>query len=424
MLRRARLAVLALFCACSSPAEGTLALVTGPETDVLSRDPAVRILVVETVTEDGTADEIARVGLPVETIDLGSLPQESVAAFRVRGEDTGGVVRVRGESLPLRYGTLAGTALPVYLQRTGETARFPSSFSGSFPSSTLSLVASRFVMGTEGTRGALYDLALLAPAAERTFPVAPGSVVAQGTRVLLVSDAAKATLVDLESGEESTLDPPAGGAFADVAGGATIVATATEAYVVGATRTDRATSRVLRVTSDMALSFVELAHPRKGAGAAWIDGRGLLVAGGDAAAPGLEVLATGATRGADLAFPPLAAEGLAVVGNGTRAVVVGGSPALHAVDLACGAGCTFTAVAGAAPSLASARALRIGDTFLAGGTSSAGEARLYALDGSAPVAARELPLKERRTSLSLLALPTGNVAIVGGGSSVIESFRP
>jgi len=407
--------------ACASQAEGSIALVTGPEEGVLTRAPEVRTLVVESVAEDRTTAEIARVSLPADTIDLGDLAKDGVAAFRVRGEDSGGAVRVRGESLPLRYGALAGQTLPLYVQRTGESARFPSSFSGAFPTRTLALVANRYIMGSEGSRGLFYDLASLAPTPERTLSLAARSVVAQGSRLLLVSEAAQAKVLDVSTGEETSVDPPAGGTFADVAGGLTVIGGA-EAYVVGATQNDRETSRVLRVTAELGLSFVELAHPRRGAGAAFAEGRGLVVVGGSATAPGLEVLAQGATRGAALAFPPLADTTLALaVPAPSRAIVVGGAVALRAADLSCGAGCTFTNVAGAAGPLRDADAVPVEGRVLAGGTDTAGTARVFFVEDAG---AREIPLKAPRSAVRFVPLPTGNVAIVGGGSGVLESFRP
>lgn len=416
--------VLALgLLSCAGQAEGSVTLVTGPEEGVLTRAPEVKTLIVEAVAEDRSATELARVSLPADSLDLGLLTKDDARAFRVRGEDTNGQVRVAGESLPVRYGALEGGSLPLYVQRVGETARFPSPFPNAFPVSTLSLVATRYVMGTDGTRGALYDLAALSPVADRVLPVAPRSVVAQGTRLLLVSDAAQATVLDLSSSEQTTLDAPAGGTFAEVAGGATVISPEGEAYVVGATRKDGETSRVLRVTSDLVLSFVELAHARRGAGAAWADGRGLVVAGGSATAPGLEVVGSGATKGAALAFPPIGPEGLAVAPfDGSKVLVSGGSPALRTGDLSCGTACSFVSIdAPAGLALSAASAVRIAGRVLTGGTDRDGMARLFVVDGAG---ARELATKEKRGAISLLSLPTGNVAIVGGGAASLESFRP
>ena len=62
-----------------------------------------------------------------------------------------------------------------------------------------------------------------------------------------------------------------------------------------ATRTTSPSSRVLTIDANGSLAFYSLTTARMGAGAAYVAGRGLVVFGGDANAPALEVLAPGAT---------------------------------------------------------------------------------------------------------------------------------
>lgn len=410
-----------VLAACAGKAEGTAVLVTGPEEGVLTRAPAVTSLVVEAVAADGSTREVTRAALPTDTLDLGDFLKDDTGALRVRGEDATGVARVEGESLPFRYGAAEGRNAFVFVQRKGESARFPSPFQTTFPSVLVDVVASRYVLGIEGTRAAFYDLANLVPVADRTLPLAPRSVAVFDTRMFLVSDAAKATVLDLSDSSQTELDAPAGGSFAEVAGGATVRASDGVTYIVGATRKDVPTARVLRIAQDGTLSFAELDAARKGAGAAWITGRGLLVVGGSATAAGLEIVAPQATKGVPLPFPPEPASDLAVVAlDAPRVLVVGGAPAFRTADLGCATACTlpaFEAPAGLA--LASPHAVSFGATALVSATDGTSARAFVATTTSV----REIVLRTKRTRATLVPLPTGNVAIVGDATE-LESFRP
>ncbi|MBK8216037.1 MAG: hypothetical protein IPK71_20100 [Myxococcales bacterium] len=264
---------LLVLLACASPSEGLVSLDTGLETDVLGREPRVDSLVVEAIDTSGNATEIARRRLPADVVDLGELPKVDTASLRVRGLDAQGAERVRGESLYAAYGDLERATLRIFLQRTGESARFPSPFSTPYPSSDrVDVIAGRYVAVADGARLVAYDVANLAPIADRTLPVEPKTVAAFDTRLLLVSDAAQAVVVDLATRDETKLDAPPGGSFAEVAGGRVVRAGAQGTYVVGATRTSNPTAKVLRVAKDGALSFVELSSARAGAGASWVEG--------------------------------------------------------------------------------------------------------------------------------------------------------
>lgn len=414
---------LLVLLACASPSEGLVSLDTGLETDVLGREPRVDSLVVEAIDTSGNATEIARQRLPVDVVDLGELPKVDTASLRVRGLDAQGAVRVRGESLYAAYGDLERATLRIFLQRTGESARFPSPFSAPYPSSDrVDVIAGRYVAVADGARLVAYDVANLAPITDRTLPVEPKTVAAFDTRLLLLlSDAAQAVVVDLATRDETKLDAPPGGSFAEVAGGRVVRAGAQGTYVVGATRTSSPTAKVLRVATDGALSFVELSSPRVGAGASWVEGRGLVVVGGSPSAAGVEVVAVGSSRGAPLAFPPDATVGLAAAPLDGASVAVVGGPSLRVVDLGCAASCApRTVPSGDGEPLSSPDATALDKAALVSGTNPGGLARVYLVEGAG---ARAVPLRESRSQVRLVPLPTGNVAIVGGGPSTLESFR-
>ena len=120
---------------------------------------------------------------------------------------------------------------------------------------------------------------------------------------------------DLGSNTAADLPSLTGGSFADIAGGATITGDSGIQYIVGATRsTGTPTAAILEIdpsdTSDTNYQvagrphWLNLANARLGASATWVEGRGLVVAGGSATAPGVEVLAPSAAVAAPLAFAP------------------------------------------------------------------------------------------------------------------------
>ncbi|MBL0193468.1 MAG: hypothetical protein IPQ09_04440 [Myxococcales bacterium] len=416
----------ALLAACAAQATGVVTLDTGLEEGVLTREPKVAALVVEASLADGGVLALGRVTLPADSLDLGEVPKDDVGALRVRGEDARGVTVVAGESLPVRFGALQSTPLRVFVQRRGELARMPAPFTEPPPAALTALLAQRYLLGIEGARTALYDLANYAPVASPpTLPFAPKSILIFGTRALLIAD--EAVVFDFADRSTTPLAAPAGGTFAEVAGGLGVHASDGAAFVVGGTRrAGEPTAKVLRVALDGALSFVSLASPRLGAGAAWMDGRGVVVAGGSATAAGLEVLAPAALVGAPLAFPPEAARGVAIVRlDASRVAVAAG--ALRVADVACAAACALTPLEGAGGlTLANATALTVpgpdagGTTALLAGTDAQGAIHVVAVSGAT---AKELTLRVPRASASLVTLPTASAALFGGARE-IEIFRP
>lgn len=412
--------------ACAAPAAGVVTLDTGLEEGVLTRAPRVATLVVEATLDDGGVLPLGRAALPADSLDLGEVLKDEIGAVRVRGEDEQGVTVVAGESLAVRFGALESTTLRVFLQRRGELARMPAPFTESPPMALTALLAERYVLGVEGTRIALYDLANYAPVTSApTLPITPKSLVIFGTRVLLIADTA--VVFDLADESTTALDAPAGGTFAEVAGGLGVHASDGTAFVIGGTRrVGEPTAKVLRIAADGALSFVSLANPRRGAGAAWLDGRGVVVVGGSPTAPGVEVLASTALVGAPLAFPPEPAEGVALAGfDASRMAVAAGS--LRVADVTCAAACALTPLEGLTGlTLANANAVTVpgpeagATTALLAGTDAQGATHVVAVTTAG---AREVPLRVPRAGGALVLLPTASAALFGGAREV-ESFRP
>lgn len=416
------LGLVALAAACSTP-EGSIELTTGGETDTFTRAPKPTSITVETIDGDGKVETLFS-GPIGATLDLGERERSKVAALVVTAKDDAGVVRVRGRTLALELGVLEKVALKIYVQRTGETARAPGTFSAP-EAPILDTVQGRYVLAAGGgvTRVAFYDLlGWTQSPASPTLKAPPDSLVVLDTQILSIAGAS-ASVYDLSTGTIADVSTPAGSSFAAVAGGRTIYAPDGGAYVVGATRaTGEPTTAVLRVSKEGTLSFGNLAAPRLGAGATWVDGRGIVVVGGSPTAPGAEVLPVGGAQGAALPYPPEPASGLGAVTLDAQRVVVAGAD-VKLVDLACANACTLQAWAKLPVGLVRAEAFTLGgvpNTVWALGTGPDGLSHLVRV---APDKAEEIPLKAPRKQARAIVGATGQLFVIGGGDGV-ESFLP
>lgn len=415
-----------LTLSCSGTPEGTIAIVTGEEADTMSRAPAPVKLVTEKVALDGTRTPISTVDLPADTVDLGELRRAEIGALAVTGLDATGAPVVRGETLLVQWGALETTPLEIFVQRTGELARVPRG-PAALEAANVTMVVGRYVLEASGTSAILYDLLGLRTLTNQPkLPRNARSVVTVGTAALVI-DEEGATTLDLSTGQTLPLDPLPGGTFAEVAGGARVGATDGTQLVVGATRTSGGpTARVLVIDRDAKASFASLGGPREGACATWVEGRGLVVVGGDATLAGAEVLAPGATVATPLPFPPDAVRGcgaatldqshVAIAGGATAEV---GAP-VRVLDLTCTTACAPTAWPDALP-LVRAEAIALGEGALfVLGDDAVGTTHAYRVS---PNGAREVPLKNPRRGARLVATPTNAVAVVGGGAPGIELYR-
>jgi hypothetical protein len=445
-----------LLAACSSSPSGSLQLVTGGETDTFTRSPAPTSIRVQAVDTSGNATTLATASLPTSTIDLGNLDENTVSTLVVQGLDASGKTLVYGQTIPLQYGTLESATLPVFVQRTGELARMPSSMSDSRPAPVLASVQGQYLFVGGGsdssvaTTTALFDFEGLAPLSNPpAMPFAPTTVAFAGPYAMLIDQASKnnATYFDFTSNTAVSFTPPMGGSFADIAGGQVVIGDSGIEYIVGATRTTgMPTATVLVInTADSSnaswitgkLTWAALSAPRLGASASWVSGRGLVVTGGSATAPGVEVLAPmPATQGAALPFPPDASAGAgsAYLPSQNLLLVAGGfgpnnaDAGVRTVDPACASNC--------APKTWSSLPVAIGNaqafSFVASASSTNPASGIVLGDGAdgtthafllASTAATEVPTKVPHKNARASISPLGSIVVVGGASE-IESFYP
>jgi hypothetical protein len=428
----AALAVLAALGACSSTPTATFTVTTGEEADALTRAPAPTTLVVDALDLAGNAQEAARTALPADSLSLGDKGRTDVGAIRVTALDATGKALLRGETLYVQFGALEDAPLSVFVKRLGELARMPGA-STVLDGPKLAVTNARYVVAASGTDVLVYDLLLLrALSGIPSFPRPARSLVTFGAAAIVI-DEQGATTVDLSTAQTADLPAPAGGSFAEVAGGSTVTVPDGSAYVIGATRTSGGPSqRVLSIAKDGTTAFATLAVPREGACATWVEGRGLVVVGGNAAgatAAGAEVIAPGSVQGAALAYPADGVKGcgaaaldashvLVAGGAGSSADVAGAAPA-RVLDLACASMCTPAVWPGALPLVRAESFALAQDAALVAGDDATGASRVFRVSATGST---EIALKAPRRNARLVALPIKGTAAIVGGAAAFEQY--
>ncbi len=430
--------------ACSSSSDtGTIALVAG-EDDVFTAAPACTSVSVSLLSDDdsGTVTPLGSTSLPASSVALSDLSSSASGTLQVAAVDATGTVQVRGTSLDLSIGGLAGETLDVYVQRIGQTSLMPNPLSTVHTAPRVVISDQRYIAAVDpGAANAtldLYDLLAFAPTTSVTIDRAANSLVAANT-LLVAIDPTGATYVDLLDLSSGELTAPAGATFADVAGGQTIVSPANVSFVVGATRqTGAATQQILVVAADGTTSFAQLQTPRLGAAAAYVTGRGLVVVGGSAltGSAGAELLADGASTSTELPLPLDATTGAGAIALDNETVLVAGgvltdgdggvsSGATRLINLACTSEDCVT------PWPALPETLNPTTAFLLDGTAGAESVLLVGDDATTmthavllnAADAGDTPLREARQAARAVVLPTQGIAIVGGTTD-IESYLP
>ena len=431
-------------CGSDPIPSGQMRLVQGLETDTWTRDPAPVSVEVEKQLVDGERTLLKTLAVPASGFEL---DDGAVGRYDVLGKDANGTVQVRGTSLLLDPRGFAGARVPLYVARAGEFSRPDALERDIGEAPLLNFMYGRHLFavargGAEAVVTESFDVAFWDTyRGMPSFTCPQGPCAFQSTAVVLSSyllgvGANFANWYDLDYGRFRVVDPPSGlTSFAEVAGGQTIAGPEGTSFIVGATRMSEPTDKVLAISRTGELSTLVLVGPRSGAAASWVDGRGLIVAGGSATAAGAELLAAGATAFVPLPYPPDATRGASLAAlDAARVLRIGGksadaSPAATVeLSLACGADCTVTPRGAAAP-LDETRAFALGgEQVLTVGLNPDGETRALLREGDQWI---DLPLREPRRRASAARLPTGHVAILGGTrvsdgtqARAVELFTP
>jgi hypothetical protein len=443
---------LAAALGCTSSAQGTIQLITDEEAGTFTKSPAPTELQVMAVESADASAVLATAALPTSTIDLGQLAANAApVSINVSGLDAKGTRRVFGASLPLQYGALADVSVPIFVQRTGEFARLPGPLGDSRAAPTLAVVQGEYLLIAGGSDSSLSETTQLfdfgafgALGTPPSLPRVPKSIALSGTIAWLI-DETGGTYFDFSDSEQLAIPVPPMGSFADVAGGATVIDSTGAQYIVGGTRTSGAASaKVLKVdpndTSNAAYpygnpSWLTLTAPRLGAAAAWVEGFGLVVAGGNdkgAGGAGVEVVRSGSTSGAALPFPSDSSAGAGAAALDEHDVLLAGGetaaladPGVRAIDLDCTPSSSSSCIKtwGSLPRvLATAQAFSwtVADALVVGNETTTGATHAFRLT---PKGVTEVATKVGHTNARAVWSPVGTVVLFGG-ANVIESFTP
>lgn len=405
-------------------------ITVGQEKDAFSQDPKVVSVEVRGVDPDGFAVVVATT-TPGGKLDFGDVVSDAQLTFEVTGTDAAGKTVVRGRSLgAIPLNALTGR-LQVFAQRVNEWARPPGGLLQTHVGGVASVAAERYLVLGGGTIGKgdkvdeaeVYDLLGLGGLALGGITSQPETLVPRGTSMLFASRKS-GTSIDFASGDSSEIKAPTGlTSFAPIAGGRPVDAADGRTFVVGGTRPTEPTKGVLVVAADGTLSALDLVEARAGAAAVWVEGVGLVVAGGSATGAGIEVLGPKATSFAALSFPPDPTVGAGAVIDGPTGVVLlggtlNGSPApIRRLDPTCVNACIATAITGSDPSvdLTAVHAYTLGGgRILAVGEAITAPAQTHSFMIQLGKSATELPLREPRSGAAVVPAPNGTLALFGG----------
>ena len=392
--------------------------------------PSVATLAVDLRTGTGI-QRLLETAATEGSTELPPIGVEVASQLIVSGYDNAKKQVATGSSIPFLGTDVAGYTLRIFVQRTGRAVALPGTLATS-PEGPLLTVLGNRTLAVAATRAAaepvleLYDLATYQTLSTRfTLSRAPGSLLAQGNRVLLI-DATHAEWLDTTTTtfEQPTL--PGEALLGDLAGGRAWLNDAGEAILVGATRTHGAPTRQVLVVGPDTMRVATLSGARLNAGATWVAGVGLVVCGGSAALAAIELLAPNSSVALPLATAPDASDARACATLASGQVVVAGgklsdgTPAPTWVfDPKCATNCVPTVWPSPGEAIASPQMAAIGSRALLIGQGASGNIISYELSagGCTPV-----PLPTARTTAALLVLPTGAIGVVGGAT--IDQFVP
>jgi hypothetical protein len=417
---------------CSSDTPSLqLDITVGQEKDAFSQDPRVVSVEVRGINPLGLPVVVATT-TPGGKLDFGDVTSDAQLTFEVTGVDAEGKTVVRGRSLgAIPLNALTGR-LEVFAQRVNQWARPPGGLLQTHVGGVASVAAERYLVLGGGTIGKgdkvdeaeVYDLLALGGLALGGLTSQPETLVPRGTAMLFASHKS-GTSIDFASGDGSEIKAPTGlASFAAIAGGRPVDASDGRTFVVGGTRPTEPTKSVLVVAADGTLSALDLVEARAGAAAVWVEGVGLVVAGGSATGAGVEVLGPRAASFAALSFPADATVGAGAVIDGPSGVVLlggtleDGTPApIRRLDPTCVNACAATVVTNSDPSvdLTAVHAYTLGGgRILAVGEAITAPLQTHSFIIQLGTSATELPLREPRSGAAVVPAPNGTLALFGG----------
>ncbi len=415
--------------ACKGDPEGfSIAVSGGLDGAAFAGDPTVARVELRVRAVDGTERVIARAATTAGGVDLPDGEKTGIGALVLAGLGADGATLVYGRTPAIELSgltTAPTTTLAILAQRTGSITR-----ALELPAIPVvprcTTLGTRYVIVADGTTAHVVDLLSLTARSEvEAWTTAPVTLATAGVASLAIDAAGVGTLVDFDAGTSSAATPPSGTTFADVVGGTVVPGEEGSVYVVGATRAASKTDVVLRLATDGTLSAKRLLRARTGAAAAWVEGRGLVVAYGESdAETSIEILAPGATASVALAFPPKNARAgvLASIGTseGSRLLRVADDGTATFIDLACASACMET-LAPFRDDLPSSREDDHAIALEGGGAVLVRSGHVAHLPKTVD---RLLPLFDGKTAVCSARLATGNVALAFAGDRALRTVSP
>ncbi len=436
------LPILFLFGCSSDPIPaGHYVLTTGQESDTLTLSPAPVTFESSSIDASGNVTLIETSNQPIESIDVGTTGSNFYA---VKGEDAQGVRRVQATSYMISAIAMAGYDMSLFLGRTDAFCRPPGAITtaqGEHPPVGIFWGQFLWMAGASSDNSIVsegYDLVGWAPADAPSFlatlscptgvsPCQFRSIANYAGQYGLAIGNDWAIAIDIQAETTQSSDPPAGlSSWSLVSGGRTINASTGATFVVGPTRTDSASSFVVELATDGTKQVLPLTTARQNAAATYIGGQGLLVVGGsaDTNGAGAEFLSETGTTFTSLPYPadPVVGAALVAETTGTRVWRVGGkmpdnSNAPTVVyDVACSGNpgtCTPEAQPAFDLAVTNAQGFSFNGSRIVIGEQDDGTMVAWRLTDTDP-APVPVPLREPRRSATVLSLPNGFAALIGG----------
>jgi hypothetical protein len=444
VLRTFRFGFFAVFFACSSQS-GSFDVTLGGESDTVTRSPSVSTYIIEAVDRSANRQTLKNATWTSGgTLDLGELSQSTVASIQLTGSDGNGTAIIWGAVPFAVLGAFNGLTIPLFVQRKGEFARMPgTTYDGRNAPLLATSARGVYIAGGGNLPLAAYDMLML-DGFPSTCPAAPSKSFAlvispkantdgESAMAWRIDDSGLSVvgLAQCTLGYETLVHLDSGTSWSDFAGGRTVMGDDGSAYVVGPSRTTGASGTILKIAPDPTASTMVDAvitsvalTTRTGAATAWAPGRGIFVYGGASqSTKGGEIVAAAGTV-TEIDVPADPRQDLAAIAfDQTKTMLVAGDdqqPLL--VDLSCG-GCAPTKW-GVAPSvkLSSPSLFALGKdskAFLLIGDDSTSATRAFRLSEKST---DEKPLKIGRTGARGIQVETGQIVVIGGGSSTPESY--
>lgn len=451
MIRLCLPACVAVCCACSAeplPA-GHYHVLTGQETDTYSREPApvtYSVTAYSSTDSNAAPTEVATSPQPISFIEV---PTSGTNWYTVTGEDADGVRRIQATSFAISGITVAGYEYPLFAGRTDAFCRPPGAFltaQGDHP--PVGLVWGRYLWAAGGSSDTFlatdsYDLIAWSESSPQTSdnsfsklkcPEQPCKFESFATysyydtttvyQFALGIGADWALSLNVYDGTSKDVNVPAGlASWADIAGGRTLTSAAGAIYVVGATRSSAESTAVLEISTDTGsnVALRSLNATRMGAAATYLENIGLVVIGGNATEPGVEILAPADDTFMKLTYPADDVQGAALVAanslNSNIVWRIGGRKAdgtaapSVAYDLACVQDCTPQPLTGLDLDVPAATGFFYHDKRIVVGEQADGTMIAWRVTETATT---PIPQRQPRRAATAVQLPNGFIALVGG----------